>query len=89
MIERPWGKMWTLFYDHRFWIKYIFVLGRTSLQSHGLRKELHIKIDYPFYIRYIPKWKKHRMEKGRYIEFAWGYPMEEDITRYEDDYGRK
>lgn len=81
-MKRPWGKMWKLVKTKRFWLKLIAVEGRTSLQSHAERTEWHIGI-YK-----VPANEKHRMLKGLYVEFAFGNPKEEDITRYEDDYGR-
>ena len=81
-IKKPWGKMWRLIKTKKFWLKLIFVRERTSLQSHKERTEWHIGI-YK-----IPKNERHRLLKGFYIEFAFGDPKEEDIVRYEDDYGR-
>jgi len=81
-MERPWGKMWKLIKTKKFWLKFIFVRGRTSLQSHSERTEWHIGI-YK-----VSKNEKHRLNKGIYLELALGNPNEEDITRYEDDYGR-
>ena len=83
--RRPWGKMFKLIHTNNFWCKFIFVTGRTSLQSHDKRTEYQISIRGVQKI--VPK-QKHRMEKGVYIELAFGRPDEEDIIRYEDDYGR-
>ncbi|GMQ95539.1 MAG: hypothetical protein BMS9Abin13_658 [Patescibacteria group bacterium] len=85
LTVRPWGKMWKLIHTKHFWLKVILVKGRTSLQSHEYRTEYHISIRG---IKKIKKRKKHRMEKGLYIEIATGRPDEDDIVRYEDDYGR-
>ena len=67
-------------------MKIILVKGRTSLQSHKRRTEYHISIKS---IKRITPNQIHRMTKGLYVELAFGLPHEEDITRYEDDYGRK
>lgn len=84
-IVRPWGVMWKLIHTKHFWMKIIKVNGRTSLQSHEYRHEYHISIHG---IRHVGVGELHRMVKGLYIELAFGEPFEEDITRYEDDYGR-
>ena len=81
-MKKPWGKMWKIIGNKKFWLKFIWVRGRTSLQSHAEREEWH------FGIYKIPKNEKHRLLKGFYIELATGHPKEEDIIRYEDDYGR-
>ena len=81
-MKKPWGKMWTLIRTKKFWSKFIAVQSRTSLQSHSQRTEWHIGIYR------IPKNEKHRLLKGFYIELAFGNPKEEDIIRYEDDFGR-
>ena len=87
---RPWGKMWKLLWGHTWWLKVILVRGRTSLQWHFNRNEIHLRI-LPFpKIKYVRKFRRHRMEKGLYIEIAFGgYCSEGDIIRVEDDYGRK
>ncbi len=82
LMKRPWGWMLRLIKTKKFWLKLIFARERTSLQSHKERTEWHIGI-YK-----VPKNEKHRLNKGIYLEFALGNPKEEDITRYEDDYGR-
>ena len=82
LMKRPWGWMLRLIKTNKFWLKFIFVKGRTSLQSHEERTEWHAG----FYK--VPKNEKHRLSRGAYLEFAFGKPKEEDITRYEDDYGR-
>jgi D-beta-D-heptose 7-phosphate kinase/D-beta-D-heptose 1-phosphate adenosyltransferase len=82
LMKKPWGWMLRLVKIKKFWLKLIFVRERTSLQSHKERTEWHIGI-YK-----IPKNERHRLLKGFYIEFAFGDPKEEDIVRYEDDYGR-
>ena len=81
-VKRPWGKMWKLIYFKNFWLKLIWVKERTSLQSHAKRDEWHIGINK------VPAGQKHRLTKGVFIELALGEPKEEDIIRYEDDYGR-
>ena len=84
MIDRrPWGWMLKLVSWHTYWLKFILVRGRTSLQSHKERDEWH------FGLYKIAKGEKHRLFKGVYLELAVGKPREEDIVRYEDDYGRK
>lgn len=69
----------------RFWIKLIRVKGRTSLQYHRVRTELHISLQG---INLIRPYTSHRMTRGTYIEIAWGRVSEADIERLEDDYGR-
>jgi hypothetical protein len=81
-MRKPWGKFWKLISAKNFWVKLIWVKGRTSLHSHKKRGEIH------FGISFIPKGKEHRLNKGVYLEFAFGKPEEDDNTRYEDDYGR-
>ncbi len=81
-MKKPWGRTWKLIKAKKFWLKLIFVKDRTSLQSHAERTEWHIGI-YK-----LPKNEKHRLSKGFFIELAFGEPKEEDIIRYEDDYGR-
>ncbi len=80
--NRPWGWYRTLLKLPFLWIKILKVEEgqRTSLQSHENRAELHIAL--------VPKRKKHRLYSGTYLEIAWGKPEEEDIVRYNDDYGR-
>jgi hypothetical protein len=66
----------------RFWLKFLWVPGRCSLQSHNDRTEWHIGI-YK-----VKPGEVHRLAHGAFIEVALGRPREEDIVRYEDDYGR-
>lgn len=82
MTARPWGKMWKLISAKKFWLKFILVKGRTSLQSHSERTEWH------FGLYKVPPREKHRLLKGVYLELAYGKPREDDMVRYEDDYGR-
>ena len=82
-MKAPWGRMWKLVATRRFWIKLIWAQGRLSLQSHEHRTEYH----FGFY-KVLPN-EKHRLQHGVFIEIATGNPREEDIIRYEDDYGRK
>lgn len=81
--KRPWGTMWKFIHTKKVWLKFIIVRGRTSLQSHNHRTEWH----FGFY-KVEPK-QKHRLLPGAYIEFVKGEPREDDIVRYEDDYGRE
>ena len=81
--KRPWGVMVKLIHLKKLWFKLLFVNGRTSLQSHKNRDEWH----FGFYK--ICKNEKHRLLKGFYIEVATGLPTEDDVVRYEDDYGRE
>jgi hypothetical protein len=83
--RRPWGMMLKIIHTQRFWLKYICVRGRTSTQSHKHRTEYHVSIRG---IRKILPNEVHRMDRGYYLELAFGFPAEEDIIRYEDDYGR-
>lgn len=82
LISRPWGWMVTLLSGKTFWVKFLRVKGRTSLQSHKYRTEWH------FGLYKVPKKEKHRMAHGWFLELALGKPRESDITRYEDDYNR-
>lgn len=66
----------------RWWVKLLLVRGKTSLQHHNERDEIHIGISY------IKRGEKHRLLPGVYVEIAKGKPREEDITRHQDDYGR-
>lgn len=70
------------FHTKRAWLKFLRVRGRTSLQSHKERTEWH------FGLYKVEPGDVHRMQKGWFIEFAYGRPSENDIERYEDDYGR-
>ena len=81
-MTRPWGWMVKLISLPKFWLKIIRVKGRTSLQSHNDRTEYH----FGFYK--VNPGEKHRMQHGIFLELALGKPREEDIIRYEDDYGR-
>lgn len=83
--RRPWGTMLLFIQTNNFWLKYIFVKERTSLQSHERRTEYHISIRG---IRKITPNSIHQMTRGRYFEVAFGHPTEEDIDRYKDDFGR-
>ena len=81
--RRPWGKMWTLVSGKTFWFKFLWVRGRTSLQAHKDRTEWH------FGLYKVHPMEKHRLAHGAFFEFAKGRRVEEDdIIRYEDDYGR-
>ncbi len=82
-IVRPWGAMWKIFSTKHTWLKFIMVRGRTSLQSHSQRTEWH----FGFYK--VEPMQKHRLLPGLYFEFVRGNPREDDIIRYEDDYGRE
>lgn len=82
-IVRPWGVMWKMFNTKRSWLKLILVHGRTSLQSHSQRTEWH------FGLYKVEPMQKHRLLPGAYFEFVHGNPQEDDIIRYEDDYGRE
>ncbi|MHB1117910.1 MAG: adenylyltransferase/cytidyltransferase family protein [Minisyncoccota bacterium] len=82
-IVRPWGTMWKFFHTEKAWLKFIVVRGRTSLQSHSRRTEWHLGL-YK-----VEPMQKHRLLPGAYFEFVYGNPDENDIIRYEDDYGRE
>jgi len=95
---RPWGHYKILYEDDRCKVKEILVRakGRLSLQSHQHRKESwtftrgtgRVELDGD------NKQQKHRVENVAhgdlvFIEVQTGdYFGEDDITRYEDDYGR-
>ncbi len=83
--NKPWGWMIKIISREDFWLKLICVSGRISLQSHCQRSELHIGTRG---VNFIRKLEKHRLERGIYLELAFGKPDENDIVRYEDDYGR-
>lgn len=68
----------------RLWVKLIRVHSRTSLQYHCFRSELHLGRS----VLLVRPFEKHRMTRGWYIEIAWGRPMEDDIVRLDDDFGR-
>lgn len=82
MIKRPWGFFITLLQTKRFWLKFLWVKGRTSLQSHYCRDEWH----FGFYK--VKKGEVHRLSHGVFLELATGRPNEFDIKRIEDDYNR-
>lgn len=83
--RRPWGWMVKLWHSKKLWIKLIRVYTRNSLQSHKNRTEYHVTF---WGIKVVPPQEVHRMTKGWYIEIATGEPAEDDIVRYQDDYGR-
>lgn len=88
---RPWGWMVKLIHRPTFWLKLIWVSTRNSLQSHEKRREIHIKFEWalkPWSVKKIPVREVHRMTRGLYLEIALGEPREDDIKRYEDDFGR-
>lgn len=80
--HRPWGWMIKLFHFKKVWFKFLRVRGRTSLQSHKARTEWHVGV-YK-----VEPGDVHRLQRGWFFELAYGRPHEEDIERYEDDYGR-
>ena len=82
-MKTPWGKMYRLINLKRFWFKILFVRGRTSLQSHKDRTEWHLGL-----YKVNPN-EKHRLQNGVFFEIAIGDLRENDIIRYEDDYGRR
>jgi hypothetical protein len=85
-ITRPWGYFRTLVHTARMWVKYIHVdkNARTSWQAHALRVEIVLRS--PIVITRIGE--LHTLTKGRHIEIALGSPLESDIMRWQDDYGR-
>ena len=86
--RRPWGWMIKIWHSKNIWIKLLHVYTRNSLQSHENREEYHIRLPWVWLSKFIAKKEVHRMTRGWYIEIATGTPTENDITRYEDDYGR-
>lgn len=82
--RRPWGWYFKILHTRRVWVKVLHVIGRTSLQRHKYRTELHLGTRNAL----IRPYELHRMTAGWYIEIAWGMPFEADIERFEDDYGR-
>lgn len=74
--------MLKLLHTKHFWVKFLRVHGRTSLQSHAARSEWH------FGLYRVNPGEKHRMQHGWFIEVATGEPDEADIIRYEDDHNR-
>jgi hypothetical protein len=81
-MKTPWGRAWKLVKTSRFWCKLFWVRDRTSLQSHNNRTEYH----FGFYK--VKPGEKHRLQHGVFLEVAVGRPDEDDVTRYEDDFGR-
>lgn len=81
--------MWMLWQTECQWLKLIHVkpYHRTSLQYHLRRSELHVSLDRWRWVK-VPRFRYHRMNPGWYLEYAWGWPKEEDIVRRADDYGR-
>jgi len=82
---RPWGWMIKLIHTRTLWVKVIRMKRRNSLQTHDHRKEIHLSF---WKMKRIAVNEKHRMEPGLYLEIAYGLPAEDDIKRYEDDFGR-
>jgi len=80
--KRPWGRMWKFVHTKKFWLKFLWVTGRTSHQAHQERSEWHLGL-YK-----VNPMEKHRLHRGTYVEVALGRPKEEDVIRYEDDYNR-
>lgn len=80
--RRPWGWFLRLIKTKRFWLKILWVTGRTSLQTHSERDEWH------FGLYRVKKGETHRLSHGVFLELALGKPRESDIVRLEDDYGR-
>jgi hypothetical protein len=74
--------MITLINRPKWWLKILRVKGQTSYQSHKNRTEYHLGIS-----KVLPN-ERHRMSHGWFIEVATGRPEEDDITRFEDEYGR-
>lgn len=77
--------MLTLLQTKHLWLKILRVKGRTSLQKHERRSELHVSTKG---IRIVPPNTIHRLGNTWCFEVAWGLPEESDIIRVEDDYGR-
>lgn len=82
LSKRPWGYFLKVLHFKKLWVKFLFVTGQTSYQSHIKRDEYFIGIFK------VPKGEKHRLSRGFYIEIATGEPLEHDIIRYEDNYDR-
>ena len=80
--KRPWGRMWKFIHTKKFWLKFLWVTGRTSYQAHKDRSEWHLGL-YK-----VNPMEKHRLHRGAYVEVAMGEPKEDDVIRYEDDYDR-
>lgn len=80
--KRPWGFFIKFLSGRKFWLKFLWIKGRTSLQSHKNRDEWHLGL-YK-----IKKGEIHRIQHGIFIELALGKPKENDIIRIEDDYDR-
>ncbi len=79
---RPWGWMVRVISNRYFWVKVLRVKTRTSLQKHKDRTEWHLGL-----YKVLPG-DVHRMQRGVFVEVAYGRPVEADIERLEDDYGR-
>lgn len=80
--KRPWGWMVKFIHTKKFWIKFLYVKGQTSLQTHANRGEWH------FGLYHVKPGEEHRLRHGVFFELAHGNPDENDITRIKDDYGR-
>lgn len=85
MVRKPWGFYITLAQRPTWWLKFLFVWGKTSLQKHSHRSEFHVGTRG---IKIVKPEEYHRLSWGLYIEYAWGNPAEADIVRIQDDYGR-
>lgn len=102
--ERPWGGFFSIINNYyELSIKLLFVEGRTSLQSHKERSERFYCVGGEATIEkdgrefklsagdttFIPTGAKHRISgKCVIIEVSIGHFDENDIERFEDDYGR-
>jgi hypothetical protein len=87
IIRSPWGWNITIFRTKTFWFKFLWIFRGecTSLQYHNYRTELYIGTSG---IKLIKPFDHHQYFGGMYFEIAWGLPMEEDIYRITDIYGR-
>jgi mannose-1-phosphate guanylyltransferase/mannose-6-phosphate isomerase len=108
IVKRPWGQFEQFTHNKQTTVKIhtINPAGKSSLQSHSLRKEFwhivsgggavqvgekeyHVKPGDEYT---IPAGTKHRWTGGSegmvLLEISTGDFNEEDIIRYEDEYGR-
>ena len=82
MAKRPWGHFKILLRGRGWWLKRLTLTGgATSLQTHRHRDEL--------WVLYVPAGVQHRISgRGSLLELALGTPLEKDVQRLADVYGR-
>jgi mannose-6-phosphate isomerase len=92
--ERPWGNFVRLSHNEPCSVKIITVKAgkRLSLQSHNKRSELWRVLDGPMTVQLGDEIQSLQRDEeevdGRWLEISFGDFDEDDIIRYEDDFGR-